>query len=69
MIDKSYAESVLKISPKYCISLSEEYINTTIEFVKILHGLGYIKKNLTIDDIFISKYIQKVHPEEDHYSN
>ncbi|MFX0026368.1 MAG: ABC transporter substrate-binding protein [Candidatus Hermodarchaeota archaeon] len=67
IIDKNYAKSVLKISPKYCASLSDEYINTTMEFVKILHELGYIKKSLTINDIFITNFIQKVHPEEHHY--
>lgn len=67
IIDKNYAESVLIISPKYCVSLSEEYINTTMEFVKILHKLGYIKKDLTINDIFITKFIQKIHPEKNHY--
>jgi NitT/TauT family transport system substrate-binding protein len=39
IIDKNYAESVLKISPKYCISLSENYISATMEFVKTLKNL------------------------------
>ena len=68
IIDKNYAESVLKISPKYCISLSEEYVNTTMDFVKILYELGYIKKKISINDIFITNFVQKVHPEKDHYS-
>jgi len=67
IIDRSYAESVLRISPKYCISLSEEYVKTTMEFVKKIRELGYIKKMLTINDIFITEFVQKVHPEEDHY--
>ena len=68
IIDKNYAESVLKISPKYCISLSENYINATMEFVKTLKNLNYIKKELTAENIFDPKFIRKVHPEPDHYS-
>jgi len=68
IIDKNYAESVLKISPKYCISLSENYINATMEFVKTLKNLNYIKKELTAENIFDPKFIRKVHPEQDHYS-
>jgi len=68
IIDKNYAESVLKISPKYCISLSENYINATMEFVKTLKTLNYIKKELTAENIFDPKFIRKVHPEPDHYS-
>ncbi|MFW9946539.1 MAG: ABC transporter substrate-binding protein [Candidatus Odinarchaeota archaeon] len=67
IIDKSYAKSVLMISPKYCISLSEEYVNTTMDFVKALHELGYIKKNLKKNDIFVTDFVQKVHPEKNHY--
>ncbi|MFX0020322.1 MAG: ABC transporter substrate-binding protein [Promethearchaeota archaeon] len=67
IIDKSYAESVLKISPKYCVSLSKEYINTTMEFVNKLHELGYIKKKLKKSDIFLTEFVQKIHPEENHY--
>lgn len=67
IIDRSYAESVLRISPKYCVSLSEEYVKTTMEFVKKIRELGYIKKMLAINDIFITEFVQKVHPEEDHY--
>ena len=68
IIDNSYAEAVLKISPKYCISLSEGYIKATMKFVKTLHNLGYIKKNLKLEDIFDFMFISKIHPEPDHYS-
>jgi len=68
IIDKNYAESVIKISPKYCISLSENFINATMEFVKTLKNLNYIKKELTPENIFDTTFIRKVHPEQDHYS-
>ncbi|MFX1320476.1 MAG: ABC transporter substrate-binding protein [Promethearchaeota archaeon] len=68
IIDKNYAEAVLKISPKYCIALSEGYIRATMKFVKTLYNLGYIKKNLKIQDIFNYRFINKLHPEPEHYS-
>lgn len=68
IIDKNYIESVLRISPKYCISLSEGYVKATMDFVKILFKLGYIKRELRLDEIFNFEFIQKVHPEEEHYS-
>ncbi|MFX0155685.1 MAG: ABC transporter substrate-binding protein [Candidatus Hodarchaeota archaeon] len=67
VIDKKYAEAVLKISPKYCISLSEGYIEATMKFVDILYKLKYINQKLKFKDIFDSRFIKKVHPEPDHY--
>jgi NitT/TauT family transport system substrate-binding protein len=68
IINLKYAKSILEISPKYCIALSEGFVSSTMEFVKSLHELGYIKRNLTLDDIFYFKFIKEVHPEENHYS-
>ncbi|MFX1503855.1 MAG: ABC transporter substrate-binding protein, partial [Promethearchaeota archaeon] len=68
IIDKKYAEAVLKISPKYCIALSEGYIKATMKFVKTLYKLGYIKKYLKKEDIFDFEYINRTHPEPEHYS-
>jgi NitT/TauT family transport system substrate-binding protein len=67
IIDKNYAESVLKISPKYCIALSEGFIKATMEFVETLYKLGYIKRELKTDDIFNFNFVRDVHPESPHY--
>ena len=67
--NEEYVKSVLKISPKYCISLSEGYINSTQGFVNTLFNLGYIKKKLKIEEIFDFKFVNEVHPEKDHYSS
>ncbi|MFW9971794.1 MAG: ABC transporter substrate-binding protein [Candidatus Odinarchaeota archaeon] len=68
IIDKNYALAVLKISPKYCISLSEDYINATMDFVKTLYNLKYIKKLINLDNIFDLEFVKKIHPESEHYS-
>ncbi len=68
IIDKNYAEAVLKISPKYCISLSEGYVKATMKFVNVLHNLEYAKQKLKLKDIFDFRFVNKVHPEPEHYS-
>ena len=68
ILTEKYVSDVLKISPKYCIALSDGYIKSTMEFVRVLKNLGYIKKELRIDDIFDLTFVPKVHPEPEHYS-
>ncbi len=65
-------ESVLKtysISPKYCASLPNTYINSTLKFIPVLQNLGYLIGNLKERDIFELKFIHKVHPEPAHYDS
>jgi NitT/TauT family transport system substrate-binding protein len=68
IVSEDYVKSVLKISPKYCIALSEGFISATMEFTSSLYKLGYIKRNLTLEDIFNFTFVNKVHPEKDHYN-
>ena len=68
ILTERYVSEVLKISPKYCIALSEGYIKSTMEFVRTLKDLRYIKKELRINDIFDFTFVQEVHPEPEHYS-
>ncbi|MFX1364570.1 MAG: ABC transporter substrate-binding protein [Promethearchaeota archaeon] len=67
IIDKNYAESVLRISPKYCIALSEGYVKSTMRFVKTLYSLGYISRKLKVREIFDFRFVNEVHPEPAHY--
>jgi NitT/TauT family transport system substrate-binding protein len=67
MTTEEYVKEVLKISPKYCIALSEGYVKSTVEFIGALHRLGYIKRTLNVADIFEFRFIEKVHPEHHHY--
>ncbi|MBD3193474.1 MAG: ABC transporter substrate-binding protein [Candidatus Lokiarchaeota archaeon] len=67
VITKDYVEAVLKISPRYCISLSKDYIDTTMEFMKILGELDYIKRNYDVREIFYKKLVENIHPEKEHY--
>lgn len=66
-IDTELVIDTLKISPKYCAQLTEGYISSTMEFVKALKRLGYIKRDVGADEIFDTSLIKKIHPEKDHY--
>lgn len=67
IIDRKFVQSILEISPKYCIALSQEYVNSTMEFMNVLFQFGYIETPLEILDIFNFEFIEKIHPEEPHY--
>lgn len=55
------------VSPKYCASISKEYIESTLKFIHVLKNLGYMKGNLKQEDIFNLKFIEKVHYEPAHH--
>lgn len=65
--NKDYVSSILKISPRFCISLSEEYVKSTMQFVNWLIKLGYIKKKFERNEIFEFSFVKEVHPQNDHY--
>lgn len=68
-IDEDFVFETLKVSPKYCAQLTDEYISSTIEFMKPLKKLGYIKKEIPPEEIFDTSLIRKIHPEKDHYGD
>lgn len=67
ILNKEYARAVLEISPKYCIALSEGYVDSTMKFVKTLYELKYITRPLTTAEIFQFDFVNKLHPEKHHY--
>lgn len=68
IIKEDFAREVFRVSPKYCASLPAEYIDSTMAFMPVLLEMGYIDKELTKEDIFCTKVIEKVHPEKHHYN-
>jgi NitT/TauT family transport system substrate-binding protein len=66
--NKEYAKDVLEISPKYCIALSDGFLRSTEGFVNTMYRLGYIKEKLPNEKIYNFDFVNKVHPEEEHYS-
>jgi NitT/TauT family transport system substrate-binding protein len=69
VVSKDFVLNTYKISPKYCASLPEDYINSTLKFIPVLQNLGYMHSTLKREDIFELKFIQKTHPEPAHYDS
>jgi NitT/TauT family transport system substrate-binding protein len=68
IIDEDFAREVLTVSPKYCASLPDEYINSAMKFVPALKELGYFDVDLAKEDVFWTDAIKKVHPHGHHYA-
>jgi NitT/TauT family transport system substrate-binding protein len=67
VVDKEFIIKALKISPRYCASLPEYYIDSTMRFIPVLQRMGYIKRSLSKEEIFETKLVQEIHPEPPHY--
>ena len=67
IVDRDFVLDTLKISPKYCAQITDEYITSTLEFVKILKQLGYISREISSEEIFDTSLIKKIHPAKAHY--
>lgn len=67
LVDQDYVLKALKVSPRYCIALPDEYVQATLGFVEPLQRLGYLKEPLRQEDIFDLQFVQRVHPEPHHY--
>lgn len=67
VVDTDFVRKTLGLSPRYCAQLPEDYIASTMEFVRALLRMGYMKKELTAEEIFDRTLIDEVHPGPDHY--
>jgi NitT/TauT family transport system substrate-binding protein len=67
VIDPEFVLETLQVSPKYCAALSNNYIDSTMDFMRALLRLGYIRKELSSEEIFDRTLINEVHPGPDHY--
>lgn len=66
-VSKEFILNTFKISPRYCASLPEKYIKSTLKFISVLKEHEYIQGSLSGREIFETEYIEKIHPEPDHY--
>ncbi len=67
VVDDDFVLDTYKISPKYCASIPEEYIESTLKFIPVLQRLGYMQGDLNQENIFNLEFIKKIHPEPAHY--
>jgi NitT/TauT family transport system substrate-binding protein len=67
IMEEKFLLQVYKVSPKYCASLPNEYIKSTMDFVPVLRKMGYISKELEEKDVFHRAIIEGIHTEPPHY--
>jgi NitT/TauT family transport system substrate-binding protein len=67
IIDKDFAREVFRVSPKYCASLPDEYIDCALAFLPAMREMGYLARDLTKEEVFYTRAIEKVHKERHHY--
>jgi NitT/TauT family transport system substrate-binding protein len=67
VVDVEFIQDVFAVSPRYCASLPEEYIEATMKFVPVLQKIGHLKEKLSADQVFDCSLIEKTHPELSHY--
>ncbi len=67
IIDEDFALEVMGVSPKYCASLPEEYIDSSMRFMPVLKKMGYLSTDLRREDVFYTNVIETVHPHKHHY--
>lgn len=66
-VEAEFVMDVLRVSPKYCAQLTDEFISSTMEFVRALRRLGYIRREIPLREIFDTSIVRKIHPEKNHY--
>lgn len=69
IVDQAFVMDTLKVSPKYCAKITSGYIHATMDFVKTLKKLGYIKRDISQEEIFDLSLIDELHPLKDHYGD
>jgi NitT/TauT family transport system substrate-binding protein len=69
VIDEDFAREVFRVSPKYCASLPDEYIDCTLAFLPALREMGYLARDLAKEKIFYTRAIEKVHKGRHHYDS
>ena len=69
IIDREFVLDTLRVSPRYCAKLTDGYISSTLRFVKALKRLGYIRREISREEIFDTSLIDAVHPAKDHYGD
>ena len=67
VVDAGFVLETLRVSPRYCAALTQDYIASTMDFMRALVRLGYMRREMMRDDIFDRSLIDEVHPEQDHY--
>lgn len=67
IVDEDFVMEAYRVSPKYCASLSRDFVDSTMAFLPVLRRLKYISRNLSESEIFKRAFIDMVHKGPSHY--
>jgi NitT/TauT family transport system substrate-binding protein len=67
IVDEDFVMEAYRVSPKYCASLSRDFVDSTMAFLPVLCRLKYISSNLSESEIFKRAFIDMVHKGPSHY--
>jgi len=67
LLSQDDIQKMLEMSPKYCASLPEEYVESTIRLADAMLELGYLNSSVEAKDVFDTGLVQLVHPFPHHY--
>lgn len=68
-LNEPFVREVYAVSPKYCASLPEAYVESTLRFLPVMKELGYAGDLPQPEEVFQATFIDRVHPEPHHYSS
>ncbi|MFO0754551.1 MAG: ABC transporter substrate-binding protein [Thermodesulfovibrionales bacterium] len=68
-VDEDFVLEMLRVSPKYCAQLTDEYLSSTMAFAATLRRLGYMERVPPEDRIFDTSLIRELHPPGHHYGD
>jgi NitT/TauT family transport system substrate-binding protein len=67
LLSRDDIRRILEMSPKYCASLPEEYVDSTMRLARVMQKLEYLSGPVKEKDIFDREVIELVHPQPHHY--
>jgi len=68
-VDRGFVLDAFRISPKYCASLPERYLKSTMDLASHMYEMKYLPTILSADEVFDLKLISKIHKGPSHYEN
>jgi len=66
-VDEAFAKRVYAVSPRYCASLPDAYVASTLGFLPVMRKAGYLSGDAPPEGVFDTELIREVHPEPAHY--
>lgn len=67
IVDSEFVADTLAISPRYCAALTPAYVECTMKLAKRQYELGYLERQVSVEEIFEMSLIRDIHPEPAHY--